>query len=190
MLKTLSLAIGLLLLSTFAYCQTAEEKLSALKGQWQTSKDGFLQYKRTVQIPGLNIEDIAKRAREYYQSKSYENLTQPTAGPVILLGGTGTFKEVQASESNGVKTTVDATHYLHVASADGKAEIVITCLQYLFHIGSGSDAGYDAVLISTLYPVNAQAPRSDKLIDAFLGTTQSATARLDEIEKALKEGKP
>ncbi len=178
--------VCLLLISTCAYGQTVDERLAEVQGLWQTNKDGFLQYKRTIPLTGLSKEIIHQRAKEYYLDNQYDKLDERAAGPVVVLGAAGLFKNVQVTENGGVRSTVDATHFLHVWVEEGKAEVVITCLQYIFQIGSGSDAGHDEVLISTLFPVNPQAPRSDKIIGAFLGTTRSATARLEEIEKKMK----
>ncbi|GAB3179222.1 hypothetical protein [Telluribacter humicola] len=186
MFKLLQWAICLLLISTSAYSQTADERLAEIKGLWQTNADGFLQYKKTIELPGFPKELIYERAKEYYQARLYEKLDEKVAGAVIVLGGAGILKDVQVSNTGGITSTVDATHLLHVWAVDGKAELVITCIQYIFQIGSGSDAGYDEVLISNLYPVNPQAPQSDKIIGAFYGTTRSATARLEQIEKLLK----
>lgn len=178
--------VCLLLISTCAYGQKVDERLAEVQGLWQTNKDGFLQYKKTIELPGFPKEIIYERAKEYYLARLYEKLDEKVAGSVIVLGGAGILKDVQVSSTGGVTSTVDATHLLHVWAVDGKAELVITCLQYIFQIRSGSDAGYDEVLISTLYPVNPQAPPSEKIIGAFYGTTRSATARLEQIEKQLK----
>jgi len=188
MTQKMALYIALLLLGTHtAYSQTAEEKLSEIQKVWQTSKEGFLQYRKTVTVAGISRLDIYKRAKVYYLTHQYQSLDEKAAGPVILLGGAGTFKEVHASENNGIKTSVDATYYLHMGVEDGKAELVITCIQYRFRIGSGSDSAYDELLISTLYPVNPQAPKSETIMGAFYATTQASLARLDELGEILKK---
>jgi hypothetical protein len=190
MTKLLRLAISLLLLSTTAFSQTADEKLAEIQGKWQTSQEGFLQFRRTVELPELPKLDIYKRAKVYYLTHPYKGQSEKAAGSVILLGGTSTLEGVQVSERDGVRSAVDATYYLHIAAEDGKAVLVITCIQYLFHIDSGRDSAYDEVLISRLYPVNPHAQKSDAMIDAFYGTAKSASALLDEIEKVLKEELP
>jgi hypothetical protein len=190
MIQKSSFLICLLLMGTCAYSQTVEEKLSKIQDQWQTSREGFPQYRKTVDVPGISRLDLYKRAKVYYLTHPYKNLDEKAAGPVVLLGGVGTFREVQVSESNGVKSSIDATYYLHVGVEDGRAVLVITCIQYLFHIGSGSDSAYDEVLVSKLYPVNPQAPKSETIMEAFYGTTQSATARLDDLAEALKKEAP